>query len=234
MSCWVRGVSGVGALLLCVSGLVADDTKGTSVPPDAALKRLAEGNARFVIDQSNPRDPFYVQRAKLADGQRPIAVILTCADSRVSPELVFNQQLGDVFVVRVAGNVTSPEILGSIEYAVEHLGPTLIVVLGHTKCGAVSAALSGEKLEGNLGVLIKRVAVGSDLPKEKTAALDAAVDANVVRQAQQLTKESSVLKDLVSSDRIRIVGGTYDLKSGKVKWLGKEKSTKSEDGRRGR
>jgi len=225
---------GFGVLLFCVSGLTADDTRNVKVPPDAALKRLVEGNARFVVDQSSPREPFYVQRAKLADQQRPFVVILACSDSRVSPELIFNLQLGEAFVIRVAGNVTSPEITGSIEYAVEHLGPTLVVVLGHTKCGAVEAALSGAKLEGNLGVLIQRVAIGSNLPTEigsnlpteKEAALDAAVDANVARQTQQLEKESTVLRDFASSNRIRIVGATYDLKSGKVKWLEKA-STKS-------
>ena len=219
MPSWFNGACGVCVLLFCAAGLFAAETNGAKVPPDVALKRLTDGNTRFVVDRGGSREPFYVQRAKLADGQRPFAVVLACADSRVSPELVFNQQLGEIFVVRVAGNVTSPEILGSIEYAVEHLGPTLVVVLGHTKCGAVTAALSGERLEGNLGELIERVDVGANLPQEKAAALDAAVDANVVRQCQQLVNESTVLNEFASSNRLRIVGGTYDLKSGKVKWL---------------
>ncbi len=233
MPSWFRGVWGAVVLLICVSGVVAAETNGAKVPPDVALKRLSDGNERFVVDRGGSREPFYVQRAKLADGQRPFAVILACADSRVSPELVFNQQLGEIFVVRVAGNVTSPEILGSIEYAVEHLGPTLVVVLGHTKCGAVTAALAGEKLEGNLGELIERVAVGSNLPHDKTAALDAAVDANVQRQCQQLVNQSTVLSEFASSNRVRIVGGTYDLKSGKVKWLANG-STKPTTGQRDR
>jgi carbonic anhydrase len=200
--------------------LLADEPKLEKVAPEVALKRLQEGNARFVADQLLPRDPYLVQRAKTADSQHPFAVILTCADSRVGPELVFNQQLGDIFVVRVAGNVTSPEILGSIEYAVEHLGPTLVVVLGHSSCGAVKAALSGDKLEGNLDALIKRVDVGKDLPKEKAAALDAAIKTNVLHQTQQLTKDSSVLKEFAATQRIRIVGGVYSLQSGKVEWVG--------------
>jgi carbonic anhydrase len=199
--------------------LLADEPNIEKVLPEVALKRLQDGNARFVADQLPPRDPFPMQRAKTAAGQHPFAVILTCADSRVAPELIFNQQLGDIFVVRVAGNVSTPDMLGSMEYAVEHLGPTLIVVLGHTSCGAVKAALSGDKLEGNLESLIKRVDVGKDLPKDKAAALDPAIKNNVLHQAQLLSKDSSVLKEFAATQRIRIVSGVYSLQSGKVEWL---------------
>jgi carbonic anhydrase len=219
MRWWLSVACGVSVLLFWASSPFAKDPIDAKISPDVAFKRLSDGNARFVVDRGGSREPFYVQRAKLADGQRPFAVILACADSRVSPELVFNQQLGDVFVVRIAGNVVTPEILGSIEYAVEHLGPTLVVVMGHSKCGAVTAVLSGERFEGNLGALAERVAVGSNLPQDKAAALDAAVDANVRSQCEYLVQESPVLKDFASSGRMRIVGGTYDLKSGKVKWL---------------
>jgi carbonic anhydrase len=205
--------------LISSSALFADEPKVEKVPADVALKRLQDGNARFVADQALPRDPYPLQRAKTATSQHPLAVILTCADSRVGPELIFNQQIGDIFVVRVAGNVTSPEVLGSIEYAVEHLGPTLVVVLGHSSCGAVKAALSGDKLEGNLEALVKRVDVGKDLPQDKGAALDAAIKTNVLQQAQRLTKESSVLKEFAATQRIRIVGGVYSLQSGKVEWV---------------
>ena len=207
------------SLALWPSTLLADEPKIEKVAAEVALKRLQDGNARFVADQLPPRDPFPVQRAKTADSQHPFAVILTCADSRVGPEIIFNQQLGDIFVVRVAGNVTSPDITGSIEYAVEHLGPTLVVVLGHGSCGAVQAALSGDKLEGNLETLIKHVDVGKDLPKEKAAALDSAVKNNVLHQMEHLTRDSSVLKEFAATQRIRIVGGVYSLRSGKVEWL---------------
>jgi carbonic anhydrase len=231
MRWWLSAACGVGVLLFSASGPFAKDTIDAKVSPDVALQRLVDGNERFVIDRGGSREPFYVQRARLADAQRPFAVILACADSRVSPELVFNQQLGDVFVVRIAGNVVTPEILGSIEYAVEHLGPTLVVVMGHSKCGAVTAALSGERLEGNLGALVERIAVGSNLPSDKASALDASIDANVLRQCEHLMQESSVLKEFAESKRVRIVGGTYDLKSGKVKWL-KHESTRPDPARR--
>jgi carbonic anhydrase len=207
-------------LPLWPAALLADEPKTEKVAAEVALKRLQDGNARFVADQLPPRDPYQVQRAKTADSQHPFAVILTCADSRVAPEIIFNQQLGDIFVVRVAGNVSTPDMLGSIEYAVEHLGPTLIVVLGHTSCGAVKAALAGDKLEGNLESLIKRVDVGKGLPPEKAAALDPAIKNNVLHQAQLLTKDSSVLKEFAATQRIRIVGGVYSLQTGKVDWLG--------------
>jgi carbonic anhydrase len=199
----------------------ADESAGAKVSPDAALKRLQEGNTRFVSDQSAPRETYPVQRAKLAEKQRPFAIILTCADSRLSPELIFNQQLGDVFVVRVAGNVTSPEVLGSMEYGVDHLGATLIVVLGHTNCGAVKAAMAGQQLKGNLADLIRRVDVGTDLPNDKDAAVNAAIRNNVTRQMREVTAQSALLKDFAGSERIRIVGGIYSLKTGKVDWLEK-------------
>ncbi|HLW66484.1 MAG TPA: carbonic anhydrase [Gemmataceae bacterium] len=212
-------VACIYVLVFCPSLLLADEPKVGKVTPDVALKRLQDGNARFVADQLLPRDPYPLQRAKTANSQHPFAVILTCADSRVGPELVFNQQLGDVFVVRVAGNVTSPDITGSIEYAVEHLGPTLVVVLGHSSCGAVETALSGAKLEGNLQTLVKHVDVGKDLPMDKAAALNAGIRNNVLHQMEHLTRDSSVLKEFVATQRIRIVGGVYSLASGKVEWL---------------
>jgi carbonic anhydrase len=223
-------VVGIVSLTLWPAALLADEPKTEKVAVEVALKRLQDGNARFVSDQLPPRDPYQVQRAKTAGGQHPFAVILTCADSRVAPELIFNQQLGDIFVVRVAGNVSTPEMLGSMEFAVEHFGSALIVVLGHTSCGAVKAALSGDKLEGNLGALIKRVDVGKDLPPDKAAALDPAIKNNVLHQAQLLTKDSSVLKEFAATQRIRIVGGVYSLQSGKVEWLETQAETKPKPG----
>ena len=137
--------------------------------PDAALKRLKESNARFAADQLARKDIGSKRRAELTQGQRPFAVILTCADSRVAPELIFDEGLGELFVLRVAGNVSNPDIIGSIEYAVAALKTPLVVVLGHSNCGAVAAAVEGKHLEGNLGKLIDRVQPGRNLPKDKGA-----------------------------------------------------------------
>src|SRR5207248_7711581 len=151
----------------------------------------------------------------LAKGQHPFAVVLTCADSRVAPELVFDQGLGDLFVLRVAGNITDPFTLGSIEYAVEHVHTPLIVVLGHENCGAVAAALTKVEFPGNLGTLIKEVHVGKDLPMERSAALPVAVKNNVLFHAAQLTKRSGLLKEEAAHKKVSIVGGVYRLASGK-------------------
>ena len=165
------------------------------------------------------RDIGADRRAVLAKGQYPFAVVLACADSRVAPELIFDQGLGDLFVVRVAGNLTDPFILGSIEYAVEHLHTPLIVILGHEKCGAVDAALSKKEFPGNLGKLIKDIHVGKDLPKEAAEALPVAIKNNVVFHAGQLTQRSPLLKEEVAQKKVKIVGGVYRLGSGKVEWV---------------
>lgn len=188
--------------------------------PDAALKLLQEGNARFVAGKST-MDNSAKRRAELAKGQKPFAIVLACADSRVTPELIFDEGLGKIFVIRVAGNVTDPEMLGSIEYGIEHLKAPLIVVLGHEKCGAVDAALSGAKLNGNLEKLIARVHVAKDLGKNKEANLTASIAANAKYQTAQLTKQSTVIKDFAVNKRIRIVTGVYSLSTGKVEWLDK-------------
>lgn len=184
----------------------------------AALARLKAGNDRYVTGKCAARDLGAEQRAKLAKGQAPFAIVLACADSRVAPELVFDQGLGDLFVLRVAGNVSEKAVLGSIEYAVEHLHSPLIVVIGHESCGAVKAALDGGHLDGNLGWLIERVHVGKDKPKD----MPAAVKANVQFQAKQLEEQSKIIKEFVHGKRVQIVAGVYSLTTGKVEWLDAE------------
>jgi len=211
----------------CVLGLALVLTPGASAlraadaqpTPAEALKRLKEGNVRFQEDKPAPRDASMKKRVKLAMEQHPFAVVLTCADSRVSPELIFDQGLGDLFVLRVAGNITDPGVVGSIEYAVEHLKCPLIVVLGHESCGAVKAAMHLEEVHGNLGALIEQVRVGKDLPKDAKAALEAAVKTNVLHHAGELTHKSTVLKDFVASGRVQVMAGVYSLTTSDVSWL---------------
>jgi len=187
--------------------------------PEKALERLKDGNARFIADKPVAKEVGEHRRKELAKGQHPFAVILTCSDSRLAPEHIFDQGLGDIFVIRVAGNVTDPAIIGSIEYAVTELKSPLVVVLGHEECGAVKAALSGKKLPGDLGELIKLVDVGKDLPKDKNEALLTATKANIQHSATVLATKSDILKDFVANKRITIVTGIYSLESGKVNWL---------------
>ncbi len=202
---------------LCIPSLLtAQESQPT---PETAFKRLKDGNARFAADQLAKKDIGGKRRAELAKGQRPFAVILACADSRVAPELIFDQGLGDVFVLRVAGNVSNPEIIASIEYAVTQFKTPLIVVLGHSQCGAVGAAIDGKPLEGNLGKLIERVHVGKDLPKAKDDALAAGIKTNVLYHAKELTKQSKVLEEFVSGQRVRLVAGIYSLETGEVDWM---------------
>jgi carbonic anhydrase len=190
-----------------------------------AWQRLQAGNQRFALDKPAGKDIGGKRRAELAKGQRPFAVVLTCADSRVAPELVFDQGLGELFVLRVAGNIADPAVVGSVEYAVASLQTPLVVVLGHSDCGAVEAAVAGKPLEGDLGWLIKQVYVGSDLPADKGQALTKATEVNVKHQLEELMRRSPALREFVEKRRVKVVSGVYTLTSGKVSWLeeGEEK-----------
>jgi carbonic anhydrase len=187
--------------------------------PAAALQRLKEGNSRFVDGKSVARKIDANRLKELAEAQHPFAVILTCADSRVTPELVFDQGLGDVFVLRVAGNIADRTEIASIEYAVEHLHVPLVVVIGHEKCGAVAAALDGKPLPGDLGWLIKQIHVGDQLPENKADRLKAGIQANALHAADEMKQKSNVIRELATTKRIQIATGIYSLTSGKVKWL---------------
>lgn len=185
-----------------------------SVAPDAALSRLMQGNERFATGRSeHPRNGL-AQIRESAKGQAPFASILSCADSRVAPELLFDQGLGDLFVVRTAGNTASPGLLGSLEFASAKLGSQLIVVVGHTSCGAVTAAESGDKLPGNLPSVIEPI-----LPAVKAAKGHAhgnTVEENVRHTVKQIRASSQILADLEKAGKLKIVGATYDLATGKV------------------
>ena len=207
----------VSALILSSCASTTSETSSTPPSPSEALARLKDGNARAVNGHLKDPKTSDALRTELAKGQQPFAVILGCADSRVGPEIVFDQPLGNLFVCRVAGNVTDPEVAGSIEYAVEHLHSPLIVVLGHSECGAVKAALSGGVVEGNLGTLLRRVHTGS-VPKDEDGKLNAAIRNNVASQCQLLKQTSPVIRKAVSSGKVQIVGGVYSLKTGEVTW----------------
>ncbi|MDP2700662.1 MAG: carbonic anhydrase [Candidatus Rokubacteria bacterium] len=198
---------------------------GPGAPPaDEVLQRLLEGNQRFVKGEAaGPRrrpDDF----RPLAEGQRPLAVIVGCADSRVTPELLFDQGIGDLFVVRVAGNVVSgagPLVKGSIEYGVADLGVSLVMVLGHTECGAVKAAIQHmndrEPLPGALGLLVNSirpaVAKTKGMPGDP---LDNAIRANVGIGVEQLRSLQPIVAPAVKRGRVKVVGAVYDLRTGGV------------------
>jgi carbonic anhydrase len=192
------------------------------VSPDDALSRLREGNAAWVAGRLDPAKMTGSRRVELAAGEHPFAAILSCADSRVPPEYVFSQGLGDLFLVRVAGAVAEPGAIGSLEYAVENLGVTLVVVMGHTSCGAVKAAMemnplvhptaSQVNLESLLSMIRPALARASPAGDPWTAAVRASVD----QTTRDLRAHSPVLEDMVRSGKVRIVGAVYDLETGKV------------------
>jgi carbonic anhydrase len=202
---------------------------GAAPPPNAiapaeALKRLSDGNARYAANAPNERD-FSSGRAARVQGQYPIAAILSCADSRVAPELAFDQGPGDLFVMRVAGNIVTPDLLASLEYGVQFLGVPLIMVLGHTGCGAVDAAIKVLKtkavLPGHLPELIAAIkpAVGVAAKMQSGNLLDDAVTENVRQQVARLKKSPPIVQKLYAGKKIDIVGGVYDLATGKVALL---------------
>jgi carbonic anhydrase len=194
--------------------------EAAAVPPDEALTRLVEGNRRFVVGTATHPHQSVERRTQLAQGQHPIAIVLTCSDSRVAPELYFDQGLGDLFVIRNAGNVVDDHVLGSIEYAVEHLHVSLIVVVGHEKCGAVAAAVSGGHVPGHIGSIIEliapAVAISKNQPGDKT---DNAVRANARLSSAGVAKAAPILDAATHSGKVKVVAARYDLASGKVEIL---------------
>jgi carbonic anhydrase len=197
--------------------------KPTSASADQIWAELMEGNQRFVAGKPKTRE-LIQRRASLVKGQQPRVVVLSCSDSRVAPELLFDQNLGDLFVVRSAGNIADAIGIGSIEYAVEHLGSSLLVVLGHTQCGAVKAACSGEKMPtSNLQAIVEKINPAV-LEAEKSASgtptgdtlVEAAVRNNVHESAKSLLLHSEVLRHSVAEGKLKIVEAEYQLETGKV------------------
>jgi carbonic anhydrase len=194
--------------------------KPQPVSPDTALKRLLEGNERFVNGKRLNPNQSKLRLQETAVAQYPFVAILGCADSRVPAEVVFDQGLGDLFVVRVAGNVASQTAIGSLEFATAVLGAQLIMVLGHAKCGAVMAAIDNKPLPGRIGVFVEEIKPAVERVKLKTGSIEEnSIIANVQYQAQKLGESSTILGGLVKEGKLKIVGGRYDLASGKITML---------------
>lgn len=191
-----------------------------TISSDQALKELMNGNERFVTAKLTHPNQTAARRSEVAGGQHPFAIILGCADSRLSPEIIFDQGLGDVFVIRVAGNIIDDAIVGSIEYAAEHLHAPLIVVLGHSNCGAVAATVAGGELDGHLPSLAKAIKPAVDQARNQAGdLLDNAVRANARMVAEQLNASEPILAKLVRSGQLKVVAARYDLSTGRVTLL---------------
>jgi carbonic anhydrase len=185
--------------------------------PDAALQRLMDGNQRFVQQKGQHPDQSRARMKEVAQAQHPFATLLTCADSRVAPEILFDEGIGDLFDIRVAGNIVTPEVLGSIEYAAAILGTPVIMVLGHERCGAVTAAVQGEPLPGYIGSFVKAIKPAiSKTNGESGDPVDKAVIANVQYQIEKLKRDSAILSQQALDGKLKIVGGRYDLDTGEV------------------
>ncbi len=191
-----------------------------NITPGEALQRLIEGNKRYAAGNFLHPDQDPARRIELAEAQHPFAVILSCSDSRVPPEIIFDQGLGDLYVIRVAGHVADEIVLGSIEHAVEYLGVPLVMVLGHKNCGAVNATVQGHDAGGHFASLIKAIRPAVDkVKRQPTALLENAIRANVQMVAAQIRVSQPVLAKRVLEDALRVVGAYYDLNSGAVSIL---------------
>lgn len=185
---------------------------------DEVWSILMAGNKRFIAGRERSYRVVAL-RHELASGQHPNVIILSCSDSRVSPELVFNETLGDMFVVRTAGNVADPVALGSIEYAISHIHSPLLVVMGHQQCGAVTAACSGEKMPTtNLEAIVDKIdpAVAKAKSTNPADLIEAAVKENVHQSASDLVANSSIVREAVRGNKLKIIEAEYELDSGKV------------------
>ncbi len=191
--------------------------------PEEIWNDLIEGNKRFTSGKTAPRDVI-AARIKTANSQQPYVAVLCCSDSRLSPELLFDQNIGDLFVVRTAGHVADPIALGSLEYAIEHLHSRMLVVLGHEKCGAVAATLSGEAMPTeNLTALVEKIRPGIDRLKglvQGETLMSLAVEANVHYCASNLIEASPIVRHEVAAGKLTVVKAVYKLGSGEVLRLG--------------
>lgn len=209
-------------VVCCLASVVGLGYAKMAVQADP-LSRLFEGNRLFIADAPAKKEVGQARREELTKGQHPIATVITCSDSRVAPEYIFDQGLGDIFVVRVAGNVVEPTTLGSIEYAVEHLHTPLLVIMGHSQCGAVKAAVETKgKPEGNIGAILKKI-----MPAVKTAkqakkgsdeTLELAIQENVKNTYKDIMK-SPIVSHLVKEGKLKIIAAEYQLKDGKVETI---------------
>lgn len=201
-------------VLTCTTSVYAQ------VPADSALLRLKEGNQRFVQGRSIHPNQDTTRIKQLASGQEPFAIIVGCSDSRVPNEIIFDQGLGDLFIVRTAGQVSSFASWGSIEFANAVLGSKLIVVMGHTKCGAVAAACKIPDVPGHIVTLINSIKPAAQLAKKQTGdVVENAVKINVAMQVQQLQTLEPVLSKAVQSGQTKIVGAVYHIETGEVEFL---------------
>ena len=213
----VQEILALALLLLFASTVLAGGTAGLDA--EESLKKLMDGNRRFVSETYDRGDIGPGRRAEISKGQRPFAVIVDCSDSRVVPEFIFDQGLGELFVIRTAGNIVDDIAIGSVEYAVKHLGVRLVLVLGHDDCGAVKATVAGGKAEGHIDAILQAIRPAVAVAMQKPGnLLDNAIAQNVDMVINRLQSAQPILAQALQTGDVRIVGGVYHLKDGSVDW----------------
>lgn len=222
-----RLITILATVAVLMGGFALASSSEPSMPPDDALRLLKEGNARYVAGQPLRANQGPDRRAEtVKGGQHPIATIIGCSDSRAPLEILFDQGVGDIFVIRVAGNLAGPDELGTVEYGVGHLGTPVLLVLGHTACGAVTAAAQNAKVHGHISTLINQIkpAVAKAKSWSPTAQGDdlvnKAIKANVWLTMENILRKSHEASERVKKGRLLLVGGIYDLNTGAIAWLG--------------
>ncbi|HEY6528570.1 MAG TPA: carbonic anhydrase family protein [Cellvibrionaceae bacterium] len=228
----VHNPAGSGGAQASVSQPVINEglsrAKQNQIAPAEAINLLIEGNNRFLTSAMHKRDLLAQEQSRGVSGQFPFASVISCADSRSDPVLIFDQGIADLFITRVEGNIINPDILGSLEYAAKMAGSKAIVVLGHTHCGAVKGACDGVKL-GNFTQLISKISPaikatpnigGPDRSSKNYEFVDAAAEKNVENSLKALRANSPILKDMESRGLIKIVGAMLDIETGKVTFVG--------------
>jgi carbonic anhydrase len=209
----------VGALSITMTRAAMAAVAEPTMPANQALKLLLEGNQRFVAGKLEHPNQTPDRRAEVAKGQHPFASVLACSDSRTPPEIIFDRGLGDIFTVRVAGNVADKVVIESLDYSVKHLGVRVVMVLGHRRCGAVIAAVAGHEDEGDVGPMLSElrpaVAASKGMPGDP---IENAVRENVKLVMKNLAT-STELSAMVKSGELKIVGGIYDLDTGTIEML---------------
>lgn len=213
--------------LLATVSLAGASGSGPGITAEEALNRLKNGNARYASAKPQHVNESAARRMETSvNGQKPFASVLSCADSRVPVEQLFDFGVGDIFISRVAGNVALPAELGTLEYGADHLNIPLLVVLGHTKCGAVTAVFNDAKASGNLATLLEPIAPAVATAKvqyagmDRTAQLDGAIRHNVWKAIEDVYTKSPVLRDLSKDGKLKVVGALYNIDTGRVEWLG--------------
>lgn len=211
VSAVVMGMAAQVGIELVAPAMLGAQTK---LAPEAALHELLAGNERFAANQmTSVEHDLQVLKEHTADKQEPFAAVLACADSRVPVELIFDQTIGHIFVTRVAGNMVTPEIIASLEYGVAVLGVKVLLVLGHTSCGALKAAMKTDTVPGQISVLYKHLRPAVE---KSGGSVDKAIQLNAEHQAALLRTSSTVIRDALKGGNLKVESGVYDLASGKV------------------